>query len=337
MADPPKPETSGRQRPADEQIALLEAHGGCGTWTWDLPTGSLRWSRGFYRMLGLDPAVVRPSISVWQDMLHPEDRRDLADPASLLVRDSINERTVRLLRADGSLRYVRSFSELVHAGDGTAIAVKGVSFDITELELARAVAREARELVHAVVSVTGVTTWSYEFVGRGRSSDTAIAHSLRWVDASDVPRFVSALRQSLETAAPFALSHKRANGEPVVTAVNLLRGERGTITGWVGATRADAQHTAAVTPALFAPWAIRAARAAIGWTAEELARQAGVSFSTVRRAENDATPSLRPGSLEAIEGALSRGGAIFDANGRLSGVIRGSPDALSGAEAPQGT
>lgn len=57
---------------------------------------------------------------------------------------------------------------------------------------------------------------------------------------------------------------------------------------------------------------IRAARALLGWTSQQLAEASGVSYASISRAEqNDGVPGMRATSLAAIQGALEAGGIIF--------------------------
>jgi transcriptional regulator with XRE-family HTH domain len=56
---------------------------------------------------------------------------------------------------------------------------------------------------------------------------------------------------------------------------------------------------------------LRAARAVLDWSGRELADAAGVSFSTVRRAEEDGATTIRVESLTAIRSALETAGIEF--------------------------
>lgn len=57
---------------------------------------------------------------------------------------------------------------------------------------------------------------------------------------------------------------------------------------------------------------IRAARALIRWTAEDLAKEAGVGVSTIRRAESeDGLPSLTVANLKVIRDTLEDAGIEF--------------------------
>ncbi len=67
---------------------------------------------------------------------------------------------------------------------------------------------------------------------------------------------------------------------------------------------------------------IRAGRALVRWTVEELAKAASVGFQTVRRAEaNDGPVNMLPNNEKAIRSALESAGVEFIAeNGGGAGV-----------------
>jgi transcriptional regulator with XRE-family HTH domain len=67
---------------------------------------------------------------------------------------------------------------------------------------------------------------------------------------------------------------------------------------------------------------MRAARALVRWTVEDLAKAAKVGVMTVRRAEaSDGLPSMLANNLAAIRSALEAAGVIFvEENGEGPGV-----------------
>ena len=65
---------------------------------------------------------------------------------------------------------------------------------------------------------------------------------------------------------------------------------------------------------------IRAGRAIVRWSANDLAGQAQIGVMTVRRAEQaDGVPNLIPNNLDAIQNALEEAGVEF-IDGELPGV-----------------
>lgn len=85
------------------------------------------------------------------------------------------------------------------------------------------------------------------------------------------------------------------------------------------------RHPSKVPPLTSAQ--IRAARALIRWTAEDLARETAVSVTTIRRAElTESETALTAVNDRAIRQSLERAGVTFiDKNGGGPGVrLRGS-------------
>lgn len=74
---------------------------------------------------------------------------------------------------------------------------------------------------------------------------------------------------------------------------------------------------------------IRAARALVRWSAEDLARESAVGLSTVRRMEAaTGVPSASGRNLDAVQRALERAGVEFiDQNGGGAGVRLRQPKA----------
>jgi hypothetical protein len=72
------------------------------------------------------------------------------------------------------------------------------------------------------------------------------------------------------------------------------------------------------------PGQVRAARGFLGWSAEQLAAEAGVSFSTVRRVESPGERGVRNQSLLAIRTALERAGIGFftGSNGKVGVTLK---------------
>ena len=72
---------------------------------------------------------------------------------------------------------------------------------------------------------------------------------------------------------------------------------------------------------LVAPEQLRAARALLGWSQTELARQAGLSLPTVKRVETEKGPKVSFDARSALQRALAQGGVDFiEENGGGAGV-----------------
>lgn len=66
---------------------------------------------------------------------------------------------------------------------------------------------------------------------------------------------------------------------------------------------------------------IRAARALVGWSGDQLAAAAGVSLQTIRRMESDLGPGRSSAAnVAAVQRALEGAGVVFVAPDEASGV-----------------
>ena len=62
---------------------------------------------------------------------------------------------------------------------------------------------------------------------------------------------------------------------------------------------------------MFSPSQIRAARALIGWSQTEVAKAAGLSIPTVKRAESNGGIKVSQDAVVAIAGVLAKAGVEF--------------------------
>ena len=119
-----------------ERIAHL------GTWTWDLGGGLVTWSDELYRILGLDPGSVTPSVEAFFAAVHPEDQARAQATTAQAIRDGILPLVdCRIVRPDGSIRHTTHSSSMLFDAAGTTRRMVGGVLDRTE---ALAVERKLR-------------------------------------------------------------------------------------------------------------------------------------------------------------------------------------------------
>lgn len=156
-------ETNGK-RPGtsasfDDQRALLESAervAQLGSWEWTPETGELRWSDNLFRLLGLEPGSVTPTLESLVEMTHPDDQeRQAREIAWIRERARRHERfdhrihqrfDYRITRGDGSIRHLRSTVAEIH-DDGRPNVVLGTCQDITDQHRA-----ESQIAAHVAVS-----------------------------------------------------------------------------------------------------------------------------------------------------------------------------------------
>jgi PAS domain S-box-containing protein len=104
-----------------------------GNWWWDMASNQTYWSTELFCILGVDPEDTKPSKNAFLSCVHADDRplleENIATCLSKLEPFSIDHRVVR---PDGSIRYVNSIARLDLNADNKPVRLHGVLQDITE-------------------------------------------------------------------------------------------------------------------------------------------------------------------------------------------------------------
>ena len=132
---------------ARRKLVLGEELAGVGSWTLDVASGRVAWSRQVYRIHGLDPAAFDPQLDDALAFYEDETRTRLADHLARVIETgegfSCKGRLLRPL--DGEVRVVLSRGERMSDEDTGELTVFGVVQDVTEEELLLQQLSEERE------------------------------------------------------------------------------------------------------------------------------------------------------------------------------------------------
>jgi PAS domain S-box-containing protein len=158
-------------------LAEIQQLSGIGFWTLDLVHGELWWSEQIYELFEVDAARFAPSYDSFLEAIHPEDR-ELVDRAyqASVAEHSTCDIQHRLLRKDGSIRWVRECGVTRYSEDGTPLSSSGSVQDITGLVeseqrhhldktallAAQQRQREQRILLADALSTARMGTWSLD-------------------------------------------------------------------------------------------------------------------------------------------------------------------------------
>ena len=139
--------TESALRESEERLSLAFAGAQEGVWDWNLETGAVVYSSHWKKMLGYTDDEVEPHVSVWERLLHPEDRavvREVVDGVLCGERDYTVE--FRLRHKDG--HYVHLLSRgfpVRREPDGVVYRIVGTHFDLSERKRAEEALRRAHE------------------------------------------------------------------------------------------------------------------------------------------------------------------------------------------------
>lgn len=103
-----------------------------GFWQASLKTGELWWSPAIYQIFGFDEANTTPSVALFKSTLHPDDRQKVALSEQQALSSGIHDVSHRIIRPDGSIRWVHERARIVTDADNPERIMVGSVQDITE-------------------------------------------------------------------------------------------------------------------------------------------------------------------------------------------------------------
>ena len=124
-------------RNSQERLSHAQAMAHLGSWERDYRAGTMDWSDELFRLCGLVPGSIAPSIESLWTYIHPQDRDRAHECMTRAIESGKGvEIEVRLIGADGVLRYVFIRTEIIKDAAGQPIGSRGTLADVTERVIA---------------------------------------------------------------------------------------------------------------------------------------------------------------------------------------------------------
>ncbi|HVU02508.1 MAG TPA: PAS domain-containing protein [Polyangiaceae bacterium] len=156
--EPPREERSRLER----QLAAAQAITHLGSWEWDIQTNVVQWSDELYRIYGLEPHSVEITFESFLSRLHPDDRDRVQREVGLALAGGGGTFAYpeRIIRPDGSVRYIETAGEVQRDDAGLVTGLLGTCRDVTDdrkREHALALHTDIVEKIQI-----GIAVWSVE-------------------------------------------------------------------------------------------------------------------------------------------------------------------------------
>ncbi|MCU1313892.1 MAG: domain S-box-containing protein [Acidobacteriaceae bacterium] len=132
------------------ELRLSQAAARMGSWSWDLVKGQIVWSDEFKLLHDL-PLDSVPGFDGGSNLIHPDDREKvLRDLAEVLASDAEQlQFEHRAVTPAGRTIWVHSRGSILRDATGKALAIIGISMDVTEWRLAEDALRRSEKLAAA--------------------------------------------------------------------------------------------------------------------------------------------------------------------------------------------
>jgi PAS domain S-box-containing protein len=137
----------------EELLARTEQLGHMGSWEWQPGDDHMVWSDNLYRIFGLEPGEIEPTLDFFFDHVHPSDRDRVEAKTERWRREDAVDDTLqfRFVRPDGDLRHLRAITAGVERG--TERRVTGLVVDRTDQS------RAEREIAAHVAVAEALADW----------------------------------------------------------------------------------------------------------------------------------------------------------------------------------
>ncbi|HRX84688.1 MAG TPA: PAS domain S-box protein, partial [Phycisphaerae bacterium] len=220
--------TEAARREAEERLRDAVEAADAGTWRVDLAQGTTTHDASLNTILGLDPHETTELVERYFTRVHPDDQAAaLAAWEAALAGSDLYDLENRIVRPDGSVRWIRDRGRVFRDADGKPVVATGACIDITDQKSAEIAVRESEARFRVVANAAPVMIWMSGadkhctwfndgwLSFKGRSLEEELGDG--WVEGvhpEDHDRCVNTYNAAFEDRVPFEIEYRmrRADG-----------------------------------------------------------------------------------------------------------------------------
>ena len=208
ISEPKRADEALRKSQASLAEAQRLAH--LGNWEWHIRSNEVLWSDEVYRILGLPLRELAPSFETYMTAVHPDDRL-LARKAfsKALHNDKLYRTLHRIIRPDGSQRFVYAQGEVFFDDSRQAVRVMGTIQDITDSQLAQERLAESERRYRLLAEHVTDVIWTMDL----QMNLTFVSPSIRWLNGYDAKVYLGFSLERMLTPASQELARNKLQEE----------------------------------------------------------------------------------------------------------------------------
>ena len=130
-------------RTSEQRLRLALDAGQMGSWEWNVRSGQVTWSPEIEAIHGLEPGTFVGTFAAYRKDIHPDDWEEVQRSICRTPEQGEHHVEYRVVRADGSIRWVEERGKVFGDGSGMPTRVIGVCSDITERKRALEALKQA--------------------------------------------------------------------------------------------------------------------------------------------------------------------------------------------------
>lgn len=141
----------------EERLRLAMMAGRMFCWDFDVTTKQVAWSEGLATALGMPEGSFGGTLEAFRSLVHPDDLAGIdTDIGLALAGKKPYDIQFRMVRADGSVRWVASKANVLRDEQGRPVRMVGIDLDITKEKEAETALRDSEATLRSLVEAAPV-------------------------------------------------------------------------------------------------------------------------------------------------------------------------------------
>jgi PAS domain S-box-containing protein len=201
-------------RQSEAELAEAQRVAKLGSWSFDLATNALRWSKELYRVFDLEETTFGNTYEAFLSRVHPDDRpRVLQANAEARAGGKPFELEYRVLARAGQVKTIREIGYAVKDATGKVMSLFGTAQDITERKRSEEALQQTNAKLQAILGASPIPILGVSADGRIESWNEAAEHVFGWSAKEAIGRLCPTITPR-EMEDYLAMIRQAMRGEP---------------------------------------------------------------------------------------------------------------------------